>query len=122
MISSADLSTDEKIQQIAAEESVMQMLNRRALEELSVFNLEPTVQSASRLLLVPSLYNVLMFEASKGRFSSALLAVCKWIGSRGEEVLKKLIIHSSPPVERSALDCGGGWKVVCIITWTQCIL
>ena len=78
------------------------------------------MQNASQLLSVPSLYNVLQFEASKGQFPVALLAVCKWIYSRGEEVLKKLVIHDSPLAQQSALGCGGGWKVVRINTSAQC--
>jgi len=88
------------------------MVNRPALKELGRFNLDPTPVNASRLLSIPSIYNVLQFETPKGPYSASLLAVLQWICFRGDEVLKKLVKHEAPPSQPSAADLNGGWKMV----------
>jgi hypothetical protein len=89
------------------------MTTRLALKDLGVFNSNPTVYNASRLVNIPALYDVLKYEETcRGYYPAALLAVCQWLCERGCAVLEKLIIYTPPPVHREAGELDGDWKQV----------
>ncbi|KAJ8079455.1 hypothetical protein PM082_013793 [Marasmius tenuissimus] len=77
--------------QVAAEESVLQMVNAKCIPMLEDFVLDPTWQKASKLVDVPAVYNVLESEfRKKGQYPEDLLEACRWISSRAKTVLSAL--------------------------------
>jgi hypothetical protein len=87
--------------QISAEESVLQMANRVSLRVLQDFNKDPTTKNASRLVTIPTLYNVLTHEVQgleNGRYPETWVLLCQWVHDRGQAVLGKLLVHENPPV------------------------
>ncbi|KAK7060732.1 hypothetical protein VNI00_000464 [Paramarasmius palmivorus] len=79
------------IEQLAAEESTVQMVNSPALECLKTFAASPTERNGSALVDVPALFTALEGELSIiGGYTPELLEVCKWMVRRAEEVLNGL--------------------------------
>ncbi|KAJ6625542.1 hypothetical protein B0H10DRAFT_2161782 [Mycena sp. CBHHK59/15] len=75
--------------QISAEESVLQMVTRNALEALDSFVQMPTQIHASALVDIPVLHEVLAYELanSGSTFIPDVLEVCHWILERSRTVL-----------------------------------
>lgn len=83
------------------------MANGAALELLGRFIREPSKINASRLVLIPSLLNVLLFH--DGQYPSDVLEICTWLFDRGRAVLEQLTVHESEsPKILEELD----WKKV----------
>lgn len=78
---------------MAAEESILQMANGSALELLGQFVCDPSKLNASRLVLIPSLLNVLLFH--DGQYPSDLLSICSWLYDQGRAILDRLTVHES---------------------------
>jgi hypothetical protein len=77
--------------QLAAEESVLQMMNRPALADLAQFNLSPTQEYASRLITIPTVYDMLQYELNVlGSCHPETLQICQWLEARGNDVLNRL--------------------------------
>jgi hypothetical protein len=79
------------------------MVTRPALTALNDFITSPSTHNASRLMDIPSLYDLLQYEHTvrKG-YSEALISMCSWIHDRGRSVLDELLRHAvraSPPVQ-----------------------
>ncbi|KAK7015564.1 hypothetical protein VNI00_019076 [Paramarasmius palmivorus] len=86
-------------EQLAAEESTIQMVNEAALELLQAFVTSPTDENASTLVDIPALMMVLEGERHvTGRFSPELLAVCQWMVGRASVVLNALKQGNLAPV------------------------
>jgi hypothetical protein len=84
--------------QISAEESVLQMATRVALQDLQVFNKNPTPNNASLLVTIPVLYNALVHERNVHmNYRSSVTQLCTWVHQRGMEVLNELLVHALPP-------------------------
>lgn len=92
--------------QIAADESVLQMATRPALVELSRFLLQPNSTNASRLVCIPTLHDVVRYEASRlnGKYPSTVLGVCKWVYERAREVLSMQTVDDLPPAFQGPAD------------------
>ncbi|KAK7059856.1 hypothetical protein R3P38DRAFT_3303589 [Favolaschia claudopus] len=93
--------------QICAEESVLQMANRPALNLLAAFIAAPNARSASSLVEIPALHEVLSHESARGEqpFSNTILDVCRFLLERGRAVLNSLIKGPEPPrVDESAVE------------------
>jgi hypothetical protein len=87
--------------QISAEESVLQMANRASLQVLQDFNKDPTTKNASRLVMIPVLYNVLTRVVNRlenGEYPETWVHLCQWVHDRGQAVLGKLLVHENLPV------------------------
>lgn len=98
--------------QMVAEESVLQMANRSALSWLANFLIEPTSSNASRLVGIPSLYEVLLYHEQKSeRYPEDVLSVCKWIYARGQTVLNALTVNKVPPLDEEAKSSNDWQKV-----------
>ncbi|KAL0058334.1 hypothetical protein AAF712_015002 [Marasmius tenuissimus] len=77
--------------QVAAEESVLQMLHPKSLPILERFLSAPSWQMASKLADIPVLYNVLEAEFRRnGQYPKDLLDACQWLYSRAKVVLDGL--------------------------------
>ncbi|KAF9471709.1 hypothetical protein BDN70DRAFT_779241, partial [Pholiota conissans] len=95
--------------QIAAEETCLQLTNGEALESLRSFcaatlnqeapNLTLIDDLASRLTLIPALYDAIRYELKNGGIQSDMLGTCRWIYLRGATAMKLLIKYPTPPVE-----------------------
>ncbi|KAF8870061.1 hypothetical protein BD779DRAFT_1456051 [Infundibulicybe gibba] len=97
--------------QIAAEESVLQMAIRSALDLLDVFTENPTTTNASALINIPALRDVLTYEFKLNqRASDSIIDVCKWIVQRGRSVLAKLLVYPAPEHDNVILGNGTHWE------------
>jgi hypothetical protein len=65
------------------------MMNQPTLHELDNFIGSPTVENASALVGVPSLYHVLKLYWRAG-FPERIINVCGWLHERGMEVMAEL--------------------------------
>lgn len=98
---------------VAAEESVLQMIIRPALEDLKRFIEAPTEDNAAAMNSIPVLYRVLKDEKrSDSRYSEAMLDVCKWMLARGKAVLEALMVHQGPPPKGLGDNPPGQWNKV----------
>jgi hypothetical protein len=98
--------------QLCAEESILQMANRPALEELARFVEEPSTKNASRLVCIPVLYDVLKYHEPKP-YPTNLLNLCAWLHKRGHDVLGQLIIHKiDSNIEQLEAKTDEDWKKV----------
>ncbi|KAJ7583992.1 hypothetical protein C8J56DRAFT_790501 [Mycena floridula] len=89
--------------QLNADESVLQMVTRPALNRLATFLQNPAGANVSELIGIPALYTVLMKELkSEGRWHVSLIGLCRWLHGRASQVLKTLMVHEGAPLERSA--------------------
>ncbi|KAK7017504.1 hypothetical protein VNI00_018606 [Paramarasmius palmivorus] len=100
-------------EQLAAEESALQMVNASALDKLTTFVTEPTPGKAWILRDIPALLKV--FEAEikhRGTFPAELLRVCVWMKARANEVLQDLKSGNLPPLPEiiHTSDKQDNWK------------
>ncbi|KAJ7713123.1 hypothetical protein B0H14DRAFT_2413980 [Mycena olivaceomarginata] len=87
--------------QITAEESVLQMANKSALDALQAFVTQPSVRNASALVEIPVLHELLSHENDLILpFPPITLQICEWILNRGRMVLGSLIKGPEPPMVR----------------------
>ncbi|KAJ3560575.1 hypothetical protein NP233_g10745 [Leucocoprinus birnbaumii] len=83
--------------QIGAEESILQMVNRDGLHALEVFLESPRPATASALIIVPHLYHLLESGYDKkAGYQTSLLSISTWICNRAREVLDILLENSGP--------------------------
>lgn len=113
--------TDHAIK-LAAEESVIQMMNRPALKSLRAFNSSPDRHHTSFLITIPALHHVLRHEESEflpgHLYSATILGVCKWLSRRGEAVLGRLIEDSGSSLEINDSIVSSEWQKVCLKVFT----
>jgi hypothetical protein len=88
------------------------MVTRPALSALNDFIANPSPHNASRLVQIPSLYDLLQHENTlrKG-YSAAIMSVCSWIYERGRSVLDHLLEHALP-TSREELESETDWSKV----------
>ncbi|KAJ3504073.1 hypothetical protein NLJ89_g8132 [Agrocybe chaxingu] len=92
-------------QEIAAEESILQMIPNPCLIGLKKFNTRPTQEDLVHLKSIPSIYYALRYEWwNQGCFSTALLSVCGWLARRADDVLTQLIQHKAPGLDGAPRD------------------
>lgn len=80
--------------QLAAEESVLQMVPRRAALALREFIQSRTRFDVSKLVGIPAVLKVL--EEWKGQYSSDLMDLLEWLCKRAENNLKEIIKYPAP--------------------------
>ncbi|KAJ7210569.1 hypothetical protein GGX14DRAFT_394766, partial [Mycena pura] len=84
--------------QISAEESVLQMTTKPALDALEAFITAPTHRNASILVEIPAVHELLSYEKGLGNaFPEITMDVCRWILNRGRAVLNSLVKGPQPP-------------------------
>ncbi|KAF7363765.1 hypothetical protein MSAN_01034300 [Mycena sanguinolenta] len=84
--------------QITAEESVLQMATKPALDMLQTFVNQPTYQNATALVEIPAIHELLTHEKHPTNpFPRRTIEVCRWIVDRGRMVLNSLLKGPEPP-------------------------
>ncbi|KAF8216642.1 hypothetical protein K438DRAFT_1559650 [Mycena galopus ATCC 62051] len=84
--------------ELTAEESVLQMANKSALDALRAFVTDPNHRNASALVEIPAIHEVLSHEKKPMLpFPVMLVQMCEWILNRGTMVLDSLIKGPEPP-------------------------
>ncbi|KAJ3527760.1 hypothetical protein NMY22_g9664 [Coprinellus aureogranulatus] len=85
--------------QIAAEESVLQMVNGTAIEDLRIFLANPHPACLGRIVSIPAVYQ--LGKMSPERIP-ALLPILRWLLERAEKVLQQLRApHNNIPLSKS---------------------
>ncbi|KAK7030894.1 hypothetical protein VNI00_014004 [Paramarasmius palmivorus] len=102
------------LEQLAGEESAMQMVNESALERLKGFVQSPTEANGSALVDIPALLLVLEGEMRMmGSYTPELLGVCRWMAKRAEEVFNALTAGTLPPLPTlQHIEDGDNWRRV----------
>ncbi|KAJ2919045.1 hypothetical protein MD484_g1311, partial [Candolleomyces efflorescens] len=117
---------DSFFKQIAAEESVLQMINGAALEDLNIFIADPIPANVTRVLSIPGLYKILQNGPELKGFIlpiPELLPMVKWLANRATEVLRELMVEAESL--DSAISCATAvetldWRVTgCIYSLPQ---
>lgn len=78
--------------QIAAEESVLQMINAKSLGKLRDFISNPVPSNFFSVACIPGLFQVLKHHGS----TLSLLPICKWLEVRAGAVLDAIIVDKRP--------------------------
>ncbi|KAF8059621.1 hypothetical protein FPV67DRAFT_1674859 [Lyophyllum atratum] len=78
--------------QLAADESVLQMLNKTALDQLALFNTNPCQATASQMIHCPVLLQVLKHH--KEPYPEPVLGLCQWLLERGLTVYTRIVAQS----------------------------
>ncbi|KAG6914402.1 hypothetical protein DXG01_000546 [Tephrocybe rancida] len=89
--------------QIAAEESVVQMLNRSALKELEGFIQRPSWDTASRLIDCPVLREVLKAHVTE-EYPMSVMGICEWLHERSKTVHTLLMNNDCSTTSLATLD------------------
>jgi hypothetical protein len=90
------------------------MTTRTALHDLQIFIQNPTFHSASQLVSIPALYNLLKYEEGKGlgHYPASVILLCAWVHERGKMVLDKLLVHQPLSEMECSVDNTKSWKTV----------
>ncbi|KAF5342367.1 hypothetical protein D9611_001108 [Ephemerocybe angulata] len=78
--------------QVAAEESILQMVNAKSLGRLREFNANPTPGQFFKVASIPALFQLLRHHGS----TLALLPILKWVELRAATVLKAITVDKRP--------------------------
>ena len=72
------------------------MMNAPSLKLLRDFIQTPCYATASMLIHIPALYNVLQYELqNQAKIPSQIINICKWLWIRGETVSRQFLIHKT---------------------------
>ncbi|KAJ2911912.1 hypothetical protein MD484_g8501, partial [Candolleomyces efflorescens] len=102
--------------QIAAEESILQMINGAALEDLRDFIANPVPNRLTKILSIPGLYRVMLGRDSLEDF----VPLFNWLALRAETVLRELCVDTTaiPLVSIPATE--SGWQQTgCLYSFPQ---
>lgn len=87
------------------------MMNGHALPLLLQFIKAPGYVTASQLIHIPSVYNVLQYKISKSsQVNPKTLAMCKWLYVRAESVRRELVVHTTASPQEQNDDNSGDWR------------
>lgn len=87
--------------QLAAEESIIQMINSPAQEALRKFLVNPSLGTEQNFRRIPHVYDLVQFDqkgSDKQRYSAPVLGAVEWLLRRSATVLQQLT-ENSPPSE-----------------------
>jgi hypothetical protein len=91
------------------------MITRPGLEDLKLFNQEPTQENASRLVSIPAIFNVLNEEGRGSQpYPELLLDMCQWVYNRGKVVLDALLKHGNSLDSATASVEQDKWEIVSV--------
>ncbi|KAL0057799.1 hypothetical protein AAF712_015542 [Marasmius tenuissimus] len=92
-------------EQIAADESALQMVGVRCLPVLEDFVQRPTWEMGSRLVDIPALYNVLELEFRlNGKYPEEVVKVASWMLERTRAVWANTCRHNRQVVDDPAIE------------------
>ncbi|KAJ7585773.1 hypothetical protein C8J56DRAFT_788282 [Mycena floridula] len=98
--------------QLAADESILQMVPRPALHQLEKFNLDPRPENAGSLIGIPGFFNVLGLEIdSAKKYKPGILKIGVWIAKRARAVLTEIMVHRGAPKERPSTRQETKWQI-----------
>lgn len=98
---------------MASDDSVLQIITRSALKDLSCFVDRPTKENASTLASIPALYNVLRYEEKRAQaYPPDLLGMCQWLVERTKGILLALSIHHVPDIDEDINQADKDWRQV----------
>ncbi|KAJ6525795.1 hypothetical protein DFH09DRAFT_861747, partial [Mycena vulgaris] len=99
--------------QMAAEESLLQMIPLPVLLKLMRFCQDPTENNVKQLLEIPAVYNVLRHEkSSAGEYSGNTMKTCNWLIARTTYVVSYLI-DKGRKLETPGSMIQEQWQKVC---------
>ena len=91
------------------------MINRPGLEHLRLFLQKKDQASASFLITIPALYNVIQHEFQIYKhILPTTFGVCSWLYVRGETVRRMLLHHMTDPANLSINEKSIHWAKVCM--------
>ncbi|RXW11670.1 hypothetical protein EST38_g14185 [Candolleomyces aberdarensis] len=105
---------DSFFKQIAAEESVLQMVNGTALADLTNFLTDPRPSRVTKVLSIPGVYKVLRNGPEMHGFVlpiSDLTPMLQWMVDRATQVLGELSVETEKLAHGVALSEEPDWKV-----------
>lgn len=99
--------------QIAAEESVVQLVNWAGWMDLVAYIENPVSENRSRLLSVPIFFRLLSENTSDG---SLVLEIMKWVEIQTRQTLMKLMVEPEvlPLASKDTLPAFSDWRKVCM--------
>lgn len=102
------------VPQVAADESVLQLLSPSCLNDIKVFIKTPTPVNASRLVSAPAIYNWLGYEFIEGDkgLSTQVVDICCWLYETGSNVLGRLISYPVPAEKEAGEINEEDWQKV----------
>ncbi|RXW14644.1 hypothetical protein EST38_g11211 [Candolleomyces aberdarensis] len=113
----APSNLDSFFKQIAAEESVLQMVNGAALVDLTDFLADPRPSRVTKVLSIPGLYKILRNGPEMQGFVlpiSDLTPMLQWLADRATQVLGELSVESDRLPDGVALAEEPDWKVAAL--------
>ncbi|KAJ7589997.1 hypothetical protein C8J56DRAFT_1048168 [Mycena floridula] len=108
-------------EQIAAEESILQMITKPGLVQLHEFNSRPCEELATKMLLIPALMNSLELELRiHDEYGDELLGLCHWLELRATTAYADLVAkHEGPLPEQQKLKEETWKKTGCCYSMPQ---
>ena len=99
------------------DDSVLQMVTRSSRKLLDEFVKDPSPKTVSPLIVIPAIYRALLFDSDhqKKKYSSSLIAICKWIADRARTVLESVVVHAALGTDITAMSLSDDWRKVCSI-------
>ncbi len=99
--------------EIAADDSVLQMVTISSRKHLEDFIESPSPRTVSPLVTIPALYRTITFENHHhGQCSTTLIAICRWIADEAKRVLESIRLDTAPGVDVTAMVLSGDWRKV----------
>ncbi|KAJ7583732.1 hypothetical protein C8J56DRAFT_1054251 [Mycena floridula] len=103
---------------IAAEESILQMVTWPALTQLTAFNIDPSEHNATEMLLLPAVLNSLQCELKTyKRYGEEILGLCRWLEVRARAVYQHLTKKHEGHLPREQELEEESWKQAAVIQY-----
>ncbi|PPQ83592.1 hypothetical protein CVT26_001389 [Gymnopilus dilepis] len=99
--------------QLAAEESVLQLVTRPLVDKLKIFVRNPNLDNASHLTMVPALYNVVMLELNSKdmrQVSYDVIGISQWVMARALAVFLSLKNYEGGELDAKGMVPPDNWQ------------
>ncbi|KAJ7589287.1 hypothetical protein C8J56DRAFT_1048926 [Mycena floridula] len=108
-------------EQIAADESILQMITKPGLAQLYEFNSRPCEELVTKMLFIPALMNSLELELRiHDEYGDELLGLCRWLELRATTAYADLVAkHEGPLPEQQKLEEETWKKTGCCYSMPQ---
>ena len=100
--------------QIAADDSVLQMMTISSRKLLEEFVENPSPVTVSPLISIPAIYRALRFEEQRHKqpYSAPLIAICRWIAKTAKNTLESMLSDVAPGIDVTAMTLSNDWRKV----------
>ena len=90
---------------------------------LEAFVEDPCQSTASHLVIVPAIYQVLKLEEHEHKqYSQGLIAICRWVSDRARTVFESMVLHAVPDTEVTmATVMPNDWRKVSTQSFSQAL-